>query len=298
MSLVIVGSVALDSIKTPSGIVEDVLGGSAIYASLAGNNFTDVSIVGVVGEDFPTEHVSLLKERGIDTEGLVTMPGKTFRWKGEYENLNAATTLDTQLNVFADFKPNLSSSYRNSTITLLGNIHPALQLDVLNQIEKCDLIAMDTMNLWINETKELLTEVMKRVDLLFINEDELKLFTGQSNIFLALDDALSLGIKYVVVKRGEYGAIIKDKDNLFFVPVFPVKEVVDPTGAGDSFAGGFTGYLCRENKINFETLKQAALYGTITAANNIKSFSVETLKALSKEEIESMKKELEKWIKL
>lgn len=298
MSLVVIGSIALDTIKTPAGEVEDVLGGSAIYASIAAKYFTDVSIVGVVGEDFPQAHIDLLYNKEINIDGLVKVPGKTFRWKGEYQNLNQATTLDTQLNVFAEFKPILTKDCKSNNVTLLGNIHPALQLDVLEQIECSDLIAMDTMNLWIDMTKTELTEVMKRVDLIFINEDEIKMYAEKSNVFEAIEKVLALGIKYVVVKRGEYGAVVASKEELFFVPVYPVRKVVDPTGAGDSFAGGFTGYLAKVKKYDFETIKQATIYGTITAANNIQSFSVENLQHLTKAEIEEMSDELKQWIKI
>ena len=298
MSLVVVGSIALDTIKTPSGEVEDVLGGSAIYASIAGKYFTDVSIIGVVGEDFPQAHIDLLNRKSINIDGLVKVPGKTFRWKGEYLNLNQAQTLDTQLNVFAEFKPILTQDCRTNNVTLLGNIHPSLQLEVLDQIECSDLIAMDTMNLWIDITKSELTKVIKRVDLIFINEDEIKMYAEKSNVFEAMEFVLDLGVKYVVVKRGEYGAIVASKEELFFIPVYPVRKVVDPTGAGDSFAGGFTGYLAKKKKYDFATMKEAAVYGTITAANNIQSFSVENLQYLTEAEIEIMSKDLKEWIKL
>ncbi len=298
MSLVVIGSIALDTIKTPSGEVEDVLGGSAIYASIAGKYFTEVSIIGVVGEDFPQAHIDLLNKKEINIDGLVRVAGKTFRWSGEYLNLNQAKTLDTQLNVFAEFKPILTQGCKTNNVTLLGNIHPALQLEVLDQIDCSDLIAMDTMNLWIDMTKPELTKVIKRVDLIFINEDEIKMYAEKSNIFEAIEFVLDLGVKYVVVKRGEYGAIVASKEDLFFVPVYPVRKVVDPTGAGDSFAGGFTGYLAKMKKYDFETIKQATIYGTITAANNIQSFSVENLQHLTEAEIENMSNELKEWIKI
>lgn len=298
MSLVIVGSIALDTIKTPLGEVEDVLGGSAIYASIAGKNFTDVSIVGVVGEDFPQCHIDLLKDRDINVEGLIKVPGKTFRWKGEYHNFNQATTLDTQLNVFAEFQPILTQDCKSNNVTFLGNIHPALQLQVLEQIECSDFVAMDTMNLWIDITKDELTKVMKRVDLVFVNEDEIKMYADKSNVFEAIDDVLALGVKFVVVKRGEYGSVVASAEELFFMPVYPVRKVVDPTGAGDSFAGGFTGFLASIKKYDFEAMKLATLYGTITAANNIQSFSVENLQHLSRIEIETMGDELRQWIKI
>lgn len=298
MSLVVIGSIALDTIKTPSGEVEDVLGGSAIYASIAGKYFTDVSIIGVVGEDFPQAHIDLLNKKKINIDGLVRVPGKTFRWKGEYLNLNQATTLDTQLNVFAEFKPILTQGCKTNSVTLLGNIHPSLQLEVLDQLECSDFIAMDTMNLWIDITKPELTEVIKRVDLIFINEDEIKMYAEKSNIFEAMEFVLELGVKFLVVKRGEYGAIVATKEDLFFVPVYPIRKVVDPTGAGDSFAGGFTGYLAKMKKYDFETMKQATIYGTITAANNIQSFSVGNLQYLTEDEIEAMSNDLKEWIRL
>ena len=278
MSLVIVGSVALDSVKTPHGEVSDVLGGSTMYASMASKHFCETKIVGVVGNDFPEVHLDLLADHKICSIGLEVVPGKTFCWKGVYNDLNKAETLDTQLNVFADFDPKLPSHYSTSRFLFLANIDPELQLKVLDQMDKPELIGCDTMNFWISSKKQELFEVIRKVDILFVNDDEIKQLTGLENIFEAAEMLLEMGPRYLVVKRGEFGSVLIGENELFFTPIFPVKKVMDPTGAGDSFAGGFMGFLAGAEKLDSNTLRQAMLYGTVLASFNVESFSLERLR--------------------
>ncbi len=298
MNLLIIGSVAMDTIRTPFGEVEDILGGSTVYASMSASNFCPVRIVGVVGEDFEQEHLELLSSRGVDTCGIEIVEGETFRWAGVYDDLNIAKTLDTRLNVFAGFDPVLPEKFRDSEVVLLGNIQPGLQLSVLDQIESPKLVACDTMNFWIEGAREQLEEVIRRVDILFINEDELKMLTGMGNIYKAARSALEYGLKYVVVKRGEYGAMVVGENLLFSMPVYPVEKVVDPTGAGDSFAGGFLGYLAEKGEFTEREIKQAMIYGTVCASLNIEDFSIRTLSDSTRDEIETRREELIKIIAL
>ena len=286
MKLVMVGSVAIDDIQTPQDRRMNSVGGSALYASLAAAKMSEVGIVGVVGDDFPDNVCAILKQNKVDLKGLEKVAGKTFRWKGRYCDLNRAETLDTQLNVFADFSPKLPSEYIDAEYLFLGNIHPQLQLDVINQAKNAKIIACDTMNFWINGTPDLLLQVVRKVHILFINEDEIKLLTNKQNIFDAADEVLTLGPELVIIKRGEYGAIAYSKNMLFFTPVFPVRKVYDPTGAGDSFAGGFMGYITKEGKLDSVTIKNAMLYGTVTASVNIESFSFDRLIEASLSEIQ------------
>ncbi len=298
MNLLIIGSVAKDSIRTPFGEVEDILGGSTVYASMSASNFCPVRIVGVVGEDFEQAHLDLLSGRGVDTCGIDIVAGETFRWKGYYDDLNAAQTLDTQLNVFAGFNPVLPEKFKDSEVVLLGNIQPSLQLAVLDQIETPKLVACDTMNFWIEGAREELEAVIRRVDILFINEDELKMLTGVGNIYKASRKALEYGLKYVVVKRGEYGSLVVGENMLFSVPVYPVERVVDPTGAGDSFAGGFLGYLTERGEFTEGAIKHAMIYGTVCASLNIEDFSIRILQESTRDEIEARRDALTKIIAL
>lgn len=286
MSLIVVGSVALDNVETPSGKANDALGGAAVYSSVISSIFTDTKLVGVIGNDFPSEHIELLKSKKIDLEGLIQKEGKTFRWSGVYEDLNQAKTLDTQLNVFADFDPILPESYLKAEYLFLGNIHPDLQLKVLKQV-KPKISACDTMNFWITGEKEKLTEVFKNVDILFINDDEIKQYAEESNIFVAAEKVLKLGLKLIVIKRGEYGAIAINNEFTFMCPAFPVKDVIDPTGAGDSFAGGFMGYLSAKDAFNSKIIKESMINGTICASYNIQGFSLDIIRDLEKEKVES-----------
>ena len=294
MSLLIVGSIALDTVFTPFGKREDILGGSTVYTSMASKNFCQTNIVGVVGEDFPQEHIELLKSNDIDTEGMEIVPGKTFRWKGVYNDLNRAETLDTQLNVFAKFNPRIPENYKKCGYVFLGNIDPVLQLRVLEQMQAPKVIACDTMNFWISGNKEALLKVIKKVDILFINEDEIKMLIDESNIYQAAEIALSFGPKIVVIKCGEHGSVCIGENFIFFAPVYPLKKAVDPTGAGDSFAGGFMGYLARKDNFNKDTIRNAMIYGTIMASFCVESFSLERVKEVTSEMIEIRKEEIRK----
>ncbi len=288
MSLLVVGSVALDSVETPFGKEEDVLGGSATFFSTAASFFTPVRLVAVVGDDFPERHVQFLQGRGVDTSGLVHQPGKTFRWKGRYTHqLNEAQTLDTQLNVFQHFSPELPANFRDAKHVFLGNIHPALQSRVLDQVERPALVAMDTMNFWITGELEALKKTLSRVDLLFVNDGEARQLAGEHNIVKAAKAIRAMGPRIVAIKRGEYGALLFDGDNVFGCPAFPLTDVYDPTGAGDSFAGGFLGYLSRHGASvqDHHALRQAMVVGTVMASFAVERFSLERLRGLEKGEI-------------
>lgn len=295
MSLVIVGSVALDTIETPHGKVEDALGGSAVYASLAASYFSPTYIVGVVGEDYPARGVELLEAHKVNLDGLETKPGKTFRWSGAYRQWSQADTLSTDLNVFADFSPQLPHSCRSCRSLLLANIHPQLQLQVLNQIESYKWAACDTMNYWISLCPELLSEVIRKVDIVFINEDEIRQYTGLDSIFAAGRHLLEMGVKAVVIKRGEYGSVTVLPDDLFFAPAYPVERIQDPTGAGDSFAGGFMSYLATQDELNKYVIRKAVRFGTVLAAKNVSAFSVDGLVNLEFSELQQKVHQLRNW---
>ena len=292
MKLTLVGSIAYDSVKTPYGEVEQALGGSSFFASVAASYFCKPCVVGVVGEDYDKKNLELLNGMGIDTSGVDVLPGKTFHWKGVYNDLNRAETLDTQLNVFADFNPIVSKEFASNDYLFLGNIHPALQLNVLKQLECCKITAMDTMNYWISSAKDELLEVIKNIDIVFINEDEAKMLTERNNVYDASEDILAMGPKLVLLKRGEYGAMAIMKDMLFFSPVYPVKKVIDPTGAGDSFAGGFMGYLAGAGEFTPKRIKEAVIYGTVMASLDVQSFSADGMMNLAKEVIEERRKKV------
>lgn len=294
MAIVVVGSVAFDSLETPYGKREQALGGSANYFSLSAAFFAPVKLCAVVGEDFPDDHVSRLGTRGIDTAGLVTASGKTFHWKGRYGlDLNEAQTLDTQLNVFAGFDPKLPASYRKAETVFLANIDPDLQLKVLEQVESPRLVAMDSMNLWINIKKESLTRTMKATDVVFMNETECRLFSGEHNIVKAARAVQRLGGRNgplsVVVKRGEYGALCFRGEHISFVPAFPLEDVFDPTGAGDTFAGGFMGWLDRNmarGEAPTDALwRRAMVMGTVMASFVVEEFSFDRMLPLTHQEI-------------
>ena len=295
MSLVIVGSVALDTIETPHGKVEDALGGSAVYASLAASYFGPTYIVGVVGEDYPARGVELLEAHKVNLDGLETKPGKTFRWSGAYRQWSQADTLSTDLNVFADFSPQLPPSCRSCRSLLLANIHPQLQLQVLNQIESYKWAACDTMNYWISLCPELLSEVIRKVDIVFINEDEIRQYTGLDSIFAAGRYLLEMGVKAVVIKRGEYGSVTILPDDLFFAPAYPVERIQDPTGAGDSFAGGFMSYLATQDELNKYVIRKAVRFGTVLAAKYVSALSVDGLVNLEFSELQQKVHQLRNW---
>jgi sugar/nucleoside kinase (ribokinase family) len=264
---------AFDDLDLPSGSAKDVIGGSATYSAFAASGFTQVRVVAVVGEDFPAATLGALEARGIDTRGIERVEGRTFRWAGRYDpDLVHRTTLDTQLNVFAHFRPKIPAAYRDSPMLLLGNIHPALQLEVLDQVDRPRLVVADTMNFWIEGEPKLVAEMLKRVDLLVINDEEARQLSGYVNIRRAAREILSRGPGRLIIKRGEHGALLFDEHGVFAAPGFPLEDVVDPTGAGDSFAGGFIGYLAAQPEITGLALRRAMIHATATA-----SFCVEAV---------------------
>src|SRR5512138_459873 len=286
MPLLAVGSVALDSLETPFGRRDDVLGGSASYFSVCASFFGPTRMVAVVGEDFPEEHVRFFAGRGVDLAGLVRQPGRTFRWKGRYEfDLNTAHTLDTQLNVFAEFRPQLPPHYRDSEYVFLGNIDPDLQRSVLDQVKAPRLVACDTMNFWISSKRESLLKTLKRVDLLFVNDAEARQLAGEHNVVKAARKVLSMGPRAVVVKRGEYGALYFSGEEVFAASAYPLPTVFDPTGAGDSFAGGFMGYVARCRREDHATMRRAIVLGSVLASFTVEQFSLDRLRTLSPGEI-------------
>lgn len=288
MGIVVVGTVAFDTVETPFGRGENVLGGSATYFSTSASFFSDVSLVAVVGEDFPDEHLQFLRSREIDLQGLQRIPGKTFHWTGRYGyDLNEAQTLDTQLNVLLDFKPELPVSYRDTDVLFLANIDPELQLQVLDQVKSAKLTACDSMNFWISSKPDALKEVMRRVDIVVINEGEARMLTGEANLVKAARSIISLGCKRLVVKRGEYGVLMFTADTIFAAPAWPLEEVFDPTGAGDTFAGGFMGYLANTGDLSEEGVRQALVFGSVMASFNVEDFSLNRMKRLTYPEIEA-----------
>jgi sugar/nucleoside kinase (ribokinase family) len=287
MSLVIVGSVAFDTIVTPRGRVERAIGGSAVYSSMIASRFCRPMLVGVVGEDFTAEHRGILEERGVDLEGLATVPGgKTFFWEGRYgADPNERDTIVTELNVFEDFSPKLPGSYLSAEYLFLGNIDPELQLSVLEQFPEKPVTGIDTMNFWIEGKPEELRRVLEKVDIVFINDGEARQLSGEKNLLRAADKVLSMGPEVVVIKKGENGAHLFTRDFQFISSAFALDDVLDPTGAGDTFAGGFMGYLASAGDMNSGTLKKAMVYGTVSASFTCEKFSVERLRALDIEEI-------------
>lgn len=286
MSLLVVGSVAFDSVKTPFGEAEEVLGGSATYFSVAASFFTQVSLVAVVGEDFPDKEIQFLKSRKIDVSGLERAKGKTFRWKGEYGfQLNEAKTLDTQLNVLQNFWPKLPEKYKSIDIVFLGNIDPDLQREVLQQVTKPKLTALDTMNFWISSKKDSVIKTLGLVDILIINDGEARQLSGEHNLVKAAGKIQAMGPKIVIIKRGEYGALLFSKKSIFHAPAYPLENVFDPTGAGDSFAGGFMGYLAKTRKFDDVNVRRAIIMGSVAASFNVEDFSLNRFKRLKNSEI-------------
>jgi sugar/nucleoside kinase (ribokinase family) len=286
--LVVVGSVALDSVKTPFGKVDEVLGGSATFFSYAASFFTRVRLVAVVGADFPQPHLDLLAGRGVDLSGLRTSDGPTFRWAGEYGyDLNEARTLDTRLGVFADFRPELPPAFRATPFLFLANIDPELQLAVLRQVERPRLAALDTMNFWIQGKRADLRRVLAEVDAVLVNDAEARMLAEEPNLVKAARKILGWGPSTVVVKRGEYGVLMVNASGFFFVPAFPLESVFDPTGAGDTFAGGFMGYLARAGAVDEATLRRAIVYGSVLASFTVEDFSLNRLMRLDEREIQA-----------
>ncbi len=288
MSLLVVGSIALDSIETPFGKVERVLGGSASYFSLSASLFTDVHMVAVVGsKDFPREHIDLFKSKNIDTEGIVEEDGETFRWEGRYGyDLGDPQTLGTYLNVFENFDPIIPESYKEAEYVFLANIDPEIQLKVLKQVRKPKLVACDTMNFWIENKPKELSETLKHVDILIINDSETRELAQEPFIMKAARKILDMGPKMLVCKRGEYGALMFMENDIFFAPSYPLEEVFDPTGAGDTFAGGFMGYLSGNGTVNSGDFRKAVVYGSVLASFTVEDFGVERLRKVKKEDIE------------
>lgn len=307
-SILSVGSVAYDSVKTPFGEVEEVLGGSATYFSVSASYFSQVALVACVGKDFRRQDVQLLESRNVDLEGLEYMDGQTFRWKGEYGyDLNEAQTLDTQLNVFSDFRPTLPDSYQHSSYVFLGNIDPALQRQVLSQVQAPQLVACDTMNYWIEGHFKALLETLKSVDILLVNDAEARQLAQEANLVRGARKILAWGPKILVIKRGEYGVLMfymnseaTQPENelpsgtslsVFGAPAYPLEEVLDPTGAGDSFAGGFVGYLAGVNRRDIQAIRQAIIFGSVMASYCVEKFSLDRLRELTFTEIELRYKE-------
>lgn len=288
MSVLVVGSMALDSVETPFGKVENILGGSASYFSLAASNFTDVNIVAVVGNDFPKEHLELLESHGIKIDGVKIEDGETFRWVGNYGyDLSEAKTLETHLNVFETFNPVLPDHYKDIDIVFLANIDPVIQFEVLQQVNKPKLVACDTMNFWIENKPEELKKLLGHVDILMINDSETRELAGEPIIVKAARKIMELGPKMLIVKRGEYGALLFTKEGIFYAPSYPLEEVLDPTGAGDTFAGGFMGYVASHDINNVNDYKRAVIYGSVLASFTVEDFSVNRLVNLKEDEIDA-----------
>jgi sugar/nucleoside kinase (ribokinase family) len=295
MSILAVGSIAFDSIATPSGHADNVLGGSATYFSLAASYFTDVRVVAVVGDDFTAEHENVLMKRKIDTRGIEHAKGKTFRWGGKYlENLNEAKTDFTELNVFEKFQPRIPAEYMDSKFLFLGNIHPSLQAAVRLEMNSVQLTGGDTMNFWIQGSRPELVETLKLVNILLINDGEAKMLAAENSLPRAARKVLALGPQALVIKHGEYGATIFFREGAFGVgshpfraPALPIEEVKDPTGAGDSFAGGFMGYIASQEEINREVIKRALFYGGVMGSFTVERFGTERLQNLTKDEIDA-----------
>lgn len=288
MALLVVGSIAFDSIETPNGSVDDALGGSATFFSYSASFFTRPRLVGVVGEDFPDRFRQLLTNRSIDTAGLVSQPGKTFRWKGRYhQDMNTRDTLEVHLNVFGTFDPVLPEAFRDSTHVFLANGSPVLQAKVLDQVRKPQLVLADTMDLWIDTQKPDLLKLLGRIDGLFINDSEARMLTGEDNLVRAGEAVRKLGPKFVVLKKGEHGAMLFSHDGVFVMPAFPTHDVIDPTGAGDSFAGGIMGYLASDDSPPPGRLRRAMAYGTVVASLAVEGFGLDRLTRTNRQEIDA-----------
>ncbi len=289
MSLLVVGSIALDTIETPFGRADMVAGGSAVYISAAASYFTaPIRLVGVVGDDFPKSELEYLKSRGVDLEGLqVVKGGKTFHWSGRYHyDLNQRDTLDTQLNVFEKFDPVIPASYRKSRYVLLGNIDPVLQRRVIESLDaKPDLVICDTMNFWIEGKRDELLKTLKVVDVIIVNDSEARLLSSEPNLVKAAKKIMMMGPRVVIIKKGEHGALLFTSDTVFSAPAFPLEFIYDPTGAGDTFAGGFIGHIVRTEDVSDENLKRAVIYGSVLASFSVARFGIEALKELSDIEI-------------
>jgi sugar/nucleoside kinase (ribokinase family) len=286
MSILVVGSVALDSVETPFGSAERVIGGSAVFFAAASSLLCPVRLVGVVGDDYPFEKLDFLTERGADLSGVERAAGESFFWAGKYTyDLNSRDTLDTRLGVFSDFKPNVPDAFRDSRYVFLGNIDPVLQLEVLDQVQEPAAVICDTMNFWIEGSREALVALLGRVDILMVNDAEARQLTGDHNLVRAARWIQERGPRYVVVKKGEHGAILFGPDWMFFVPGYPLEVIFDPTGAGDSFAGGFVGYMASVDSLDPDDLRRAMVYGSAMGSFAVESFSVDRFHSLNEREI-------------
>ncbi len=295
--LLIVGTVAFDAIETPFGKTDKILGGAATYIGLSSSHFDiDSAIVSIVGEDFPADHLNLLTSKGINIEGIeIVKGGKTFFWSGKYHNdLNTRDTLETQLNVLADFKPVVPENYRDAEFIMLGNLHPLVQLSVLEQVKNPKLVVLDTMNFWMDNAWEDLVKVIAKVDVITINDEEARQLTGEHSLVKAARKIAKMGPDYVVIKKGEHGALLFNAGQIFFAPALPLEEVFDPTGAGDTFAGGFTGYLAETGDISFQNMKNAVIYGSGMASFCVEKFGTERMEDLSEDQVKSRMKEFKK----
>lgn len=294
--VLIVGSVAIDSVRTPLGEEPEALGGAATYSSVAASFFAPVDLVGVVGEDFPQEHLQFLRSRDINLEGLQVQPGETFRWQGFYDfDLNQAHTLATHLNVFETFRPTIPASYKQAEYVFLANIDPELQLEVLEQVESPKLTFCDTMNFWIEGKREALLEVLKRVDVVFMNDAEARELCGTFSLVRAGRALLEMGPRAVIVKKGEHGAVLFTRDGHFFsAPSYPLEEVCDPTGAGDTFAGGFIGYVASQNEVSPAVLRRAVIHGSVLASYNVEDFSLGRMRTLTDADIRTRYEEFQR----
>jgi sugar/nucleoside kinase (ribokinase family) len=298
MPLIVVGSVAIDHVETPQERRENLLGGSATHFSYAASFFTSVRLVGVVGADWPAEHTELLNSRGIDTSGLHVVPdGKTFTWTGRYhENMNDRDTLDVQLNVFGEFDPILPEDYRRAKYVFLANGVPAVQMKVLSQVPGRKLAVADTMDLWINTAREDLDKLLGQLDGLVLNDSEAKLLTGTENLVAAGHQVREMGPKFVVIKKGEHGAMFFSEHETYVLPAYPTDRVIDPTGAGDSFAGGMMGYLAEQDSFEPETLKKALAYGILVASFNVEGFGLERIQEITRDDIEERMRDYHKML--
>jgi len=297
MTLLVVGSVALDSVETPFGKADNVLGGSANFFAASASHFAPIQLVGVVGSDYPMDLLKPLEARGVDLAGLERMEGSSFRWRGRYRHdLNSAETLETHLGVFSHFHPKIPDQFRKAPFVFLGNIDPRLQLDVLKQVQKPKLVACDTMNFWIESRRPDLLELLKHVDVITINEGEARQLTDQANLVKAAKWVLARGPTLVIIKKGEHGAFMFTPTTVFFAPAYPLEEVFDPTGAGDSFAGGFMGYLARTGTIDDRTLRRAVIYGCVMGSFAVEKFSIARLLEIDKADIIQRTKEFQRLV--
>lgn len=286
MTVLIVGTIGLDTVETPFGKKEDIAGGSAVHAAVSASFYAPTAILGVAGSDFPREHLDFLKSRSIDTRGIKIIEGQTFRWSGYYEyDMNQAHTRDTRLNVYADFDPRLPEELRGAEFVFLANLDPELQLKVLDQLKGPKLVAMDTMNFWIETKRAALHEVLKRVDVVLMNDGEARQFMETPNIPIAASRLLKLGARSVIIKKGEHGALLFSDGNHFSAPSYPQDRLRDPTGAGDSFAGGFMGYLAKTGDMSEANVRRAVIVGSVMASFNVEDFSLERMKRLKHKEI-------------